>query len=315
MLSRFNCVWLFATPWTVAHQAPLSIGFSRQEYWSGLPCPPPVNLPWPRDQTHISCGSYLAGRFFTAEPPGKRITLGEPLERRKWCFLIQRKKKCKTSQLSTTRHRLAVPALDSRSILYLHVLENGDPLVVALWHMQVARQNYIFQHPSPCFQLGCAAGELSLQDWRWTRLGVELSLSGGSGWADDYYTFPRSSCSFSHSWATRVFCCMTDATSELPLQVTHFVRLEEVRTGRSSSPCMGSGSSSLTFYPPSLPHHLPFALPALRPDKKTTFQRPFNQMPLLEQGQGPVMNSTQRLDRQMGGLYTPSGSASLNESS
>ena len=35
---------LFVTPWTVAHQAPLSMGFSRQEYWSGLPCPPPGNL-------------------------------------------------------------------------------------------------------------------------------------------------------------------------------------------------------------------------------------------------------------------------------
>ena len=35
------------TPWTVAHQAPLSMGFSRQEHWSGLPCPPPGNLPNP----------------------------------------------------------------------------------------------------------------------------------------------------------------------------------------------------------------------------------------------------------------------------
>ena len=39
---------LFATPWTVAHQAPLSMGFSRQEFWSGLPCPPPGDLPNPR---------------------------------------------------------------------------------------------------------------------------------------------------------------------------------------------------------------------------------------------------------------------------
>ena len=39
MLSCFSCVQLFATPWTIAHQAPLSIGFSRQEYWSGLPFP------------------------------------------------------------------------------------------------------------------------------------------------------------------------------------------------------------------------------------------------------------------------------------
>ena len=47
MLSRFSCVWLFVTPWTGAHQAPLSMGFSRQEYSSGLSCPPPGNLPNP----------------------------------------------------------------------------------------------------------------------------------------------------------------------------------------------------------------------------------------------------------------------------
>ena len=45
LLSR---VLLFATPWTVAHQAPLSMGFSRQEYWSGLPSSPPGDLPYPR---------------------------------------------------------------------------------------------------------------------------------------------------------------------------------------------------------------------------------------------------------------------------
>ena len=45
VLSRFSRVQLFATPCTVAHQAPLLIGFSRQEYWSGLPCPPPGDLP------------------------------------------------------------------------------------------------------------------------------------------------------------------------------------------------------------------------------------------------------------------------------
>ena len=47
VLSHFSCVWLFATPWTVAHQAPLSMGFSRQEYWSGLPCSPPGDHPNP----------------------------------------------------------------------------------------------------------------------------------------------------------------------------------------------------------------------------------------------------------------------------
>ena len=43
----FSRVRRFVTPWTVAHQAPLSMGFSRQEYWSGLPCPPPGDLPEP----------------------------------------------------------------------------------------------------------------------------------------------------------------------------------------------------------------------------------------------------------------------------
>ena len=47
MTYSLSCIPLFATPWTVAHQAPLSVGFSRQEYWSGLPCPSPGNLPHP----------------------------------------------------------------------------------------------------------------------------------------------------------------------------------------------------------------------------------------------------------------------------
>ena len=47
MLSPFSHIQLFGTPQTVAHQAPLSMGFSRQEYWSGLPCPSPGDLPDP----------------------------------------------------------------------------------------------------------------------------------------------------------------------------------------------------------------------------------------------------------------------------
>ena len=48
VLCRFSRVRLFTTPWTVARQAPLSMGFPRQEYWSGFTCPPPGNLPDPR---------------------------------------------------------------------------------------------------------------------------------------------------------------------------------------------------------------------------------------------------------------------------
>ena len=73
VLSRFNCVWLCATTWTAACQAPLSMGFSREEYWSRLPCPPPGDLLNPRiepkslslqaDWTQVSC---IAGGFFTS---------------------------------------------------------------------------------------------------------------------------------------------------------------------------------------------------------------------------------------------------------
>ena len=70
MLSR---VQLFATPWTVAHQAPLTMEFSRQEYWSGLPFPTPGDLPNPGINPESPA---LAGGFFTAVPPGKLQGLG-----------------------------------------------------------------------------------------------------------------------------------------------------------------------------------------------------------------------------------------------
>ena len=61
-------VQLFATPWTVAHQAPLSMEFSRQEYWSGLPFPSPRDLPDPG----IKPGSStLQTDVLPSEPPGK----------------------------------------------------------------------------------------------------------------------------------------------------------------------------------------------------------------------------------------------------
>ena len=67
--------WLFATPWTVGHQAHLSIGLPRQEYRSGLPCPPPVNLSNPGIESMSPEAPTLAGRFFTIELPGKSTNI------------------------------------------------------------------------------------------------------------------------------------------------------------------------------------------------------------------------------------------------
>ena len=53
MLRRFSCVRLSVTPWTLARQAPLSMGFSRQEHWSGLPFPSPGDLPDPGIEPHV----------------------------------------------------------------------------------------------------------------------------------------------------------------------------------------------------------------------------------------------------------------------
>ena len=64
-LSSFSRVQLFVIPWTAALQAPLSLGFSRQEYWSGLPCPPPGDLPNPGIKPVSLVSLALAGRFFT----------------------------------------------------------------------------------------------------------------------------------------------------------------------------------------------------------------------------------------------------------
>ena len=62
-------VQLLATPWTVALQAPLSMGVSRQEYWSGLPCPPPGDLPDAGIEPASATSPALARGLFTTEPP------------------------------------------------------------------------------------------------------------------------------------------------------------------------------------------------------------------------------------------------------
>ena len=67
-VKSFSRVQLFAAPWTVAHQAPLSLEFSRQEYWSGLPFPSPQNLP---DRAVEVRSPALQAEALPSDPPGK----------------------------------------------------------------------------------------------------------------------------------------------------------------------------------------------------------------------------------------------------
>ena len=77
MLSHFSRVQLFVTLWTKARQFSLSMGFSRQEYWSGFLCPPPGDLPNPGIEPTSLMSPALAGGFFTTsiawEAPKQRL--------------------------------------------------------------------------------------------------------------------------------------------------------------------------------------------------------------------------------------------------
>ena len=74
MVGCFERVQLSVTLWTVAHQAPLSMGFSRQEYWNGLSCPPPGDLPNPGIESTPLMSPALAGWFFTTSVTWKVST-------------------------------------------------------------------------------------------------------------------------------------------------------------------------------------------------------------------------------------------------
>ena len=97
VLSCLSHVRLFATPWTAVSQAPPSMGFSRQEYWSGLPCLPPWDLPDPGIEPVSLASPALAGRFFTINTtwetsqsgvgqftPGAQLSILQPGMCRQW---------------------------------------------------------------------------------------------------------------------------------------------------------------------------------------------------------------------------------------
>ena len=80
VLSHFSHVQLLATLWTVARQAPLPMGFPRQEYWSGLPCPPPGDLPNPGSNPHLfRLLHWQAGSLPLAPPMTELLQLRAPL--------------------------------------------------------------------------------------------------------------------------------------------------------------------------------------------------------------------------------------------
>ena len=92
MQSCFSHVQLFVTPWTIAHKAPLSMGFSRQEYCSGLPFPPPGDLPNPGTGPTSLSSPALAGRFFTTSITCRRLLLAPQPEGKMKIWVLPRLK-------------------------------------------------------------------------------------------------------------------------------------------------------------------------------------------------------------------------------
>ena len=73
LVSLLRCISLFVTPWTVACQAPLSMGFSTQEHWIGLLFPPPGDLPDTGIESVSPMSPTVAGRFFTLSHQGRKV--------------------------------------------------------------------------------------------------------------------------------------------------------------------------------------------------------------------------------------------------
>ena len=80
MLKCFSHVQLFVTPWTMAHHSPLSMGFSRQEYWSGLPCLPPEDLPNLGIDPTSLVSPALEADSFTTEPSGQCLPVSNCIQ-------------------------------------------------------------------------------------------------------------------------------------------------------------------------------------------------------------------------------------------
>ena len=100
---------LLVTLWTVACRAPLSMGFSRQEYWSGLPCPPPGDLPNPRIEPNAPA---LTGRFFTV---WWYVLKGDAAEEKDGMFGLRAHEECWQAGLCTPqKRRLAQSFMSAR---------------------------------------------------------------------------------------------------------------------------------------------------------------------------------------------------------
>ena len=124
------CVSNSVTPRTVAHQAPPSTGFSRQEYWSGLPFPPQGDLPKPRFEPLSPASPALAGRFFTTRATQEALW-GHMI----FCFKVylQNETQCLTPSKGTSSRLISLPPdSETKEASYSPSICYGQPIFTSL---------------------------------------------------------------------------------------------------------------------------------------------------------------------------------------
>ena len=131
MLSSFRHVQLLATPFTVACQDPLSIGFSTQEYWSGLPCPIQGIFPAQGSNLHLLTSPALTGKFFTISTPGKPKTQRASFQKHSF---ISKGNKCTLGSSVVSVH-FTKERFQRQSRCDTHMRSSWEVFSVVLLHM------------------------------------------------------------------------------------------------------------------------------------------------------------------------------------
>ena len=140
-MKSLSRVQIFVTSWTIAYQAPPSMGFSRHEYWSGLPFPSPGGLP----DLGIKPGSpTLEANALTSEPPGKTNLVSQLLS---YCFLLTFSTSCYYFWISNSlkgKEALNVRLISSNSFSVWDFSPQVLAALVPLWYLQIDCFNFKF---------------------------------------------------------------------------------------------------------------------------------------------------------------------------
>ena len=141
----FSHVWLCATLWTVACQAPLSMGFCRQEYWNGLPCPPPGDRPDPRIEPMSLMSPALVGGFFTTTSTWEALVSWSAQVNILFHKMVQRHQWINNESKSDFRICMILEMTIINVVWIIHeytIFYLTIPLLFEIWEVVLVSRNY-----------------------------------------------------------------------------------------------------------------------------------------------------------------------------